>query len=160
MTEKERIINCMSPLVAALDKADPEWAIFGSAALALCGMDMPVADIDIILSPEGAARMEQEWLKTGMALPLDQESAPESLFRSHLVRNNSTSIMVELSGGLEIRTEEGWMPVRPREVLTTPTGIRHCSLPECKRLLTLFGRPKDLHRLRLIEAHHTHCPLI
>ena len=61
MTEKERIINCMSPLVAALDKADPEWAIFGSAALALCGMDRPVADIDIILSPEGAARMEQEW---------------------------------------------------------------------------------------------------
>ena len=101
--------------------------------------------------------MEQEWLRTGMALPLDQESAPESLFRSHLVRNNSTSIMVELSGGLEIRTEKGWMPVRPREVLTTPTGIRHCSLPECTRLLTLFGRPKDLHRLRLIEAHHTHC---
>ena len=160
MTEKERIINCMSPLVAALDKADPEWAIFGSAALALCGMDMPVADIDIILSPEGAARMEQEWLRTGMALPLDQESAPQSQFRSHLVRNNSTSIMVELSGGLEIRTEKGWMPVRPREVLTTPTGIRHCSLQECKRLLTLFGRPKDLHRLRLIEAHLTHCPLI
>lgn len=151
MTEKEHIINCMSPLVPALDKADPGWAIFGSAALVLCGMDMPVGDIDIILSREGAARMEQEWLKTGTTLPPDQENAPESLFRSHLVRNGSTAIMVELSGGLEIRTEKGWMPVRPREVLTTPAGIRHCSLPECRRLLTLFGRPKDLHRLRLIE---------
>ncbi len=157
MTEKERIINCMSPLVAALDKADPGWAIFGSAALALCGMDMPVADIDIILSRQAAQRLEQEWQKAGVAFPMDKESATESLFRSHLVRYTSSDIIVELSGGLEIRDKEGWMPVQPREVLTTLHGIRHCSLSECKRLLTLFGRPKDLHRLRLIEAHHTHC---
>lgn len=152
MTKKEQIINCMTPLVDALDKADPQWAIFGSAALVLCGMDMPVSDIDIILSRQAAQRLEQEWQKEGVVLPMNKEkSATESLFRSHLVRCNASGIMVELSGSLEILKEGRWLPVRPQKVITGSNGIRFCSLAECKRLLKLFARPKDLLRLKEIE---------
>ena len=151
MTKKEQIINCMTPLVDALDKADPQWAIFGSAALVLCGMDMPVGDIDIILNRQAAQRLEQEWLKAGVAIPLDKESTTEGLFRSHLVRCNASGIMVELSGNLKIYKEDRWQPVRPQKVLTDPNGIRFCSLAECKRLLKFFARPKDLLRLEEIE---------
>lgn len=59
----------MTPLVDALNKAAPQWAIFGLAALALCGMDMPVGDIDIILSRQAAQRLEQEWQKEGGYFP-------------------------------------------------------------------------------------------
>lgn len=153
MMSKEQIIASLTPLVPSLTETDPQWAVFGSAALVLCGMETEAADIDIMLTRQSAQQLEEQWAQSGMPLMAMHGSSPGSPFRSHLLRLQSSGILVELSGGLEMRQNGRWEPVEALDVQTAPGGIRYCSLSECKRLLQMFGRPKDLLRLREIEAY-------
>ncbi len=146
MTTQEIITRSLAPLVDDLNRADAAWAVFGSAALVLNGVDVAVSDIDIMLTAEGAAQLETLW--AAHRIPLDEKSG--GLFRSRLSQYRTPGLIVELSGGLELFRADRWQPVLIHEAAITPEGIRHATLPECKRLLQLFGRPKDTARLQLL----------
>lgn len=150
MTAIENILKTLCPLVADLNYADPNWVVYGSAALALNGVELTVNDIDIMLSLRGAMELEQNWQHMRRR---DVEIIPikDELFRSRLSMYHTPCLDVELSGQLEIRKQESWIEVRPTQILTTPQGIRHCSLPACMQMLVQFGRRKDLDRLQLIH---------
>ena len=45
----------LAPLASVLDACDPHWAVFGSAALSLCGFDVEVHDVDILTTEDGLA---------------------------------------------------------------------------------------------------------
>ncbi len=146
MTNQEIITKSLAPLVDDLNRADSAWAVFGSAALALNGVDVAVNDIDILLTAEGAAQLETLW--AARRIPLDEKGGGP--FRSRLSQYRTQGLIVELSGHLEILRHGRWQPVCIREAAVTPEGIRYSTLPECKRLLQLFGRPKDKARLQLL----------
>ncbi len=146
MTSQEIITKSLAPLVYDLNRADSAWAVFGSAALVLNGVDVAVNDIDILLTAEGAAQLETLW--AAHRIPLDEKEGGQ--FRSRLSQYRTPSLIVELSGGLELFRADRWQPVHIRKTAVTPAGIRYATLPQCKRLLQLFGRPKDLARLRLL----------
>ena len=150
MHKKEIIASSLAPFLADLNAAGGEWAVFGSAALVLNGMDVEAGDIDILLGTREAEILEERWnaLRIVEQNPMEKKDSP---FRSRLSKFRSPQLTVELSGGLEIRKAGTWQPVTVHEVHTSAQGIRFCTLEECKRLLTLFGRPKDLERLQCIS---------
>jgi hypothetical protein len=114
-----------------------EWWIIGSAAMALLGVHVDVADIDILTSRDDALRVaEGETTKSDSA----------HRFRSVYRRIAGTPIPIEIMGGLEVYVDDHWRSVRPatRIAITLPEGVLF--IPdgnEQLRLLRLFGRPKD-----------------
>lgn len=138
----------LAPFLADLNQLCPHWAVFGSAALALCGVEgVEVHDVDVLVDTRSAQAFEGLW-----AHRLTFATAePGPLFSSRLSRYTSPALPLELSGGLHILHQGSWQPVvlAPDEIAVTPQGIRHCSLPACRRLLTLFARPRDLAHLAL-----------
>ena len=136
----ETIREVMRDIAPRLEKDYPGWAIFGSAALRLCGLkDIEVRDIDIL------------------APATEGTEAPETPSESGLFRSQRREqlivqgIEVDISVGLEVRRRGRWRPVVLRETCTQD-GIRHASLSECLRLLRLFDRPKDRLRRKQVEA--------
>ncbi len=140
---KELLTEILTELKPQLDAEYAGWAVFGSAALALNGMeDMAVHDIDIVVP---AAKIRRS------------NGLDESHFRCRERRRFSLRGMeVDISIGLEVRLGNRWMRVVPREICISD-GIRYATLKECLRLLRLFGRPKDLEKIPHIEAFISTC---
>lgn len=144
----ERVRSLLRPLVADLHACDPHWVVFGSAAIALCGYDVQVHDVDVMMSEAGLEQFRLRYARWCECLDVPSGS----LFRSFMSRFNIEGHRLEVCGPLEVCREGTWQSVRVDDVATTPDGIRHCSADECRRLLRLFGRPKDLQRLQLMSA--------
>lgn len=155
-----RAINLMKPL---LERADRDWCIYGSCALELNGVPgVEAHDVDIVMSARGA-RLLSECLgepdkaddgKRGGHLPREEKAEDETghgqRFRSLHRKTTVLGIEFDISGGLEVKTGSGWIPVQINEVREAG-GIRFASLHDCARLLLLFGRPKDFRRLKVLE---------
>ena len=135
----------LAPLASVLDACDPHWAVFGSAALSLCGFDVEVHDVDILTTEDGLAAFRRRFAGccTCSKVPAS------TLFRSSMSRFSMDGRQLEVCAGLEVCRQGRWLPVEVQEVTVTD-GIRHCSREECRRLLQLFGRAKDLRRLDLL----------
>lgn len=135
----------LAALASDLDACDPYWVVFGSAALALCGFDVEVHDVDIMTSERGLAEFCRRYADSCTC----REVPAGPFFRSPMARFRMDGWQVEVCGPLEVCKQGEWLPVEVREVTITD-GIRHCSREECKRLLQLFGRRKDLRRLECL----------
>lgn len=127
---------------------DP-WAIFGGAALCLHGLSTEAPkDIDVLLSLGDAERIAARH-----GLPNKAAGGTER-FRSQILLHPSIgSVPVELMAGFEVRTADGWVPVRIEHCVTKRAGgmaLPVATLPELARLFHLFGRPKDRERLERI----------
>lgn len=137
------IIKVLGDVLPLLDKADPQWVIFGSAALALNGVSgIRTCDIDIMMSREGAVNAE----RLLVAYLQEVDDGAGDLFRSRRSLYRIQGMEVDISGGLEILSNERWEPVTVRRV-EVRQRVQYASLLDCMRLLGLFGRPKDLERL-------------
>ena len=150
-----------SALHAGLHDALPElartfrdpWWIIGSSAMALAGVSgIAPQDIDVLCSREDAIRLQAAW-----APHVDPDYRPqdEARFRSTFARFTHLSMPLEVMGGLEVMTGEGWHPLQvlgdkaigiDGHVVCIPT------LAEQRRIFSLFGRPKDLAKAERITA--------
>ena len=131
---------------AAAGAVEPWW-IIGSAAVALHGRAVDVReDVDVLTSPTGALRLLQRF--GGEAAP----GEASALFRSEVFgRWNGAPLVVEVMGGLHLRTAGGWQPVRIETRQAVNVEGRTVFVPtaeELVRLLGAFGRPKDMERAR------------
>lgn len=126
--------------VASLPFDLPEgWAIFGSAALLLNGVDgIETTDIDILVPyPD-------------MLLCAVPPATDCSIFYSvERSEYEIEGVTVDVSHGLQVWNGNEWCSVEIAEVVEKD-GLRYASLPECVRLLKLFGRPKDIQKLSLL----------
>ena len=125
--------------------AQDRWWIIGSAAVALHGADPgPVAGIDVLLSVADAHRI----LPTIGIAPV--AGVADARFRSRVFGVwDGTASPVEFMAGLECRTGDTWLPVRPatRSAVAVGGGIVHVpDRGELGSILVAFGRPKDLAR--------------
>lgn len=128
---------------AAAHACDPWWVI-GSAAVALHGADPGhVADVDLLTSTRDAVTL----LAAAGVAP--DGTSDQSRFRSVYGRWPVRSREIEVLGGLEIFTVQGWQAVRPATRVPVQCGPATLYIPERGDLiaiLKLFRRDKDLAR--------------
>lgn len=117
MTDTAGTLKAILPL---LYECDAGWCVFSSAARQLDGEDVTPADIDIMMSEDGARRAEEV-----LACYRVHETLPESgrwRSRRALYRIGGTDI--DISGGLERLTDGRWIPAIPDSV-KVKDGIRY-----------------------------------
>ncbi len=149
---------CLPPALAdALDlvvrvtaPATGPWWIIGSAAMALHGLDLPVADVDLLLAPQDATRVLQEH---GRVLPSGEEHGP---YRSEVFgRIDGGPLLVEVLGGFHVREGGHWVAVEPATRLAVGLArgaVFIPSRPELAAITRRLGRPKDLLRARMLDT--------
>ena len=138
-------------VAAAMRDAQDPWWVISSAAVALHGVGpVEVGDVDVVVSV-GDARRVMDGL--GVA-PV--EDGASSLFRSTLFgRWETPPLVVEIMAGFHVATESGWTEVLPRTrvpVLVEGSVVHVPERAELAQMLRLFGRPKDLERVRLLTS--------
>ena len=135
---------------AMRDARDPWWVI-SSAAVALHGVTpLQVGDVDVLMSIGDARRT----LACLGVVPVDDPG--NAMFRSAVFgRWTATPLLVEIMAGFHVATADGWTEVLPRTRL--PVLVEGCAAyvpdrAELAAMLRLFGRPKDLERVRLLTS--------
>jgi len=132
---------------------DPWWLI-GSTAMLLSGVDGVVpGDIDVLTSERDA-----EAFVARHADMLDGNHRPpgDALFRSRFARFRFSPLPVEVMGGLQVRRDGAWVPVRIEATRMVDCGGALVPAPEPTeqlRLFEWFGRDKDLDKARRLRAH-------
>jgi hypothetical protein len=128
------------------------WCLIGSTAALLVGADVGVADVDVLVSRGDAERLVTLWASLRDDV---YEPAGADRFRSHFARFRFPAMPVEIMGGLELDSGDGWQPVRVTQM--TVVGVNGMAVPvpsmaEQIRILESFGRDKDRHRASLLRA--------
>jgi hypothetical protein len=129
-----------------------EWAVIGSAAAALAGVDVQAADLDLLTSVADAQRLIALWPSR---LDVSYVPAGADRFRSCFARFQFPGMPLEVMGGLELHDERGWQAVRVQDVVHVNVAGIDVPIPardEQIRILESFGRPKDLARADLLRA--------
>ena len=136
MLSRQEILNAVAGL--PIDLPD-NWTIFGSAALLLNGIEgIETTDIDILIPSQNLSR-HSEIPQQGSTLFSSEERKIYEI----------QGISIDVSWGLQVWSGKQWNKVEILEVVEKD-GLRYASLPDCIRLLKLFGRPKDLQRLSFL----------
>jgi len=135
-----------------LEALGEPWAVIGSAAMILAGVDWPdCADLDIVTTEVGAVRLEglwAPWRRPGEPPP------PNGPFRSRFARFAFPEGAVETMGDLEIREAGRWRRLEIRDPVTFAAAGALWPAPgltEQAEILRRFGRPKDLAKARHLE---------
>ncbi len=135
----------------AMRDAQDSWWVIASAAVALHGVTpIEVGDVDVVMSVGDARRVMDSLDITPI------EHGVSSLFRSTLFgRWETPPLIVEIMAGFHVATAAGWTEVLP--MTRVPILVEGCAvyIPERAELagmLSLFGRPKDLERVRLLTS--------
>ncbi len=146
MRNIEAILNYLSKYTANFID---DFYIIGSTALFLSGYEIdPISDIDILTSSKDADYLKLE-LKEFL---VDFQPEKETLFRSNFCIFQINNIEIEVMGDLEIKRNNHWERVQILDYklfelenisLKIPTTV------ELQRILKLFGRNKDLEKLKL-----------
>lgn len=130
---------------------DP-WCLIGSAAALLAGAEVGVADVDVLVSRDDAARLIALWT---LRREPSYEPAEADRFRSHFARFRFPGLPVEVMGGLELNQGDGWQPVRAGRLMLI--GLNGLAVPvpsvaDQIRILQSFGRDKDQRRAASLHA--------
>jgi hypothetical protein len=135
---------------AAAQARDPWW-IIGSAAVTLHGAHVPdIKDVDLLMTASDA---EEVLLSLGLR---SRPPTSSTLFRSSVFGTwSAPPLPVEIMGDLSLATSDGWCPVRPNTREAVTVDGHQLFVPSAGELIAMlrsFGRPKDLVRIRLMEA--------
>lgn len=130
---------------------DP-WVVIGSAACALAGAEVNVADLDLLTSTDDAERLIALWPSR-----LDGAYVPAGAdrFRSRFARFLFPGMPLEVMGDLQRHDIDGWQPVQVHDTVHAMVADLAVPIPsphEQIRILKSFGRPKDLARAELLRA--------
>jgi len=131
------------------DCRDP-WCVFGGAAMRLHGYrDMPIADIDVLVSPADGER-----LIASKALENVADGGTERFRSRILLHPDLSALPVEILAGFEIFANGSWQEVRVNErikVQLRTSTVFVAGIDDIARIFRLSERPKDLARLTLLE---------
>ncbi|MBA2934871.1 hypothetical protein HZF05_12255 [Sphingomonas sp. CGMCC 1.13654] len=128
--------------------ARDSWWIIASAAAALHGADIPVADVDLL-----ASRRDAEALLT--RLGLTGTSQPSDRFRSDLfARWTGLPLPIDIMAGFHVLGPDDWRELRPVTRIAIPLGDVTFPVPSIPELIyqcRLFARPKDVARAAILQ---------
>ena len=154
MKIKDKIVQTLASMTAELLEIGPDFYIIGASAMILSDIEIgETSDIDILTT-------EMNSLKLQCSLKAYMEIAPETkedgLFSSNLARFNLPLMDVEVMGNLQIKKNNVWQFVyvqEYREIFIGDLIIRIPTMEEQKRILSLFGREKDLKRILVLNQY-------
>ena len=154
MKIKDKIVQTLASMTAELLEIGPDFYIIGASAMILSDIEIgETSDIDILTT-------EMNSLKLQCSLKAYMEIAPETkeddLFRSNFARFNLPLMDVEVMGNLQIKKNNVWQFVyvqEYREIFIGDLIIRIPTMEEQKRILSLFGREKDLKRILVLNQY-------
>ncbi|MCG6114634.1 MAG: hypothetical protein MEQ84_05485 [Mesorhizobium sp.] len=147
-----KLAGALQEIARAAPAGREDWWIIGSAALVLAGVEgVEPADVDLFGSAETLSLFLDNWQ--------EQPAAPKpgTRFRSdpYLRVDRPECLPIETMGDLEVLSQRGWQKVLP----TTRLAVEIDDLPvfipaldEQLAILRLFGREKDLAKIRLVET--------
>jgi hypothetical protein len=140
-------------LAEMMSAAKDPWCLIGGSALVLWGVPgVRVRDIDVLLSQRDAlAILSAE----GIAVLPPSKS---DRFRSRVYAQYGTGIEYDFMAGFEVNGPDGWVGVPPKPEFSMEFGGHAILLPsreELAGILRLFGREKDLDRLKVLEQQIT-----
>lgn len=127
------------------------WCLIGSAAAWLAGATVTVADVDILTSLRDADVLIDLW-QCRIQVPTSEGA---ERFRSRFARFGFPGLAVEVMGGMEAWSEDGWSPVLVDDIVHVRLAGLTLPIPtvaEQIRLLQSFGRPKDQRRAMLLQS--------
>ena len=154
MKIKDKIVQTLASMTAELLEIGPDFYIIGASAMILSDIEIgETSDIDILTT-------EMNSLKLQCSLKAYMEIAPETkedgLFCSNFARFNLPLMDVEVMGNLQIKKNNVWQFVyvqEYREIFIGDLIIRIPTMEEQKRILSLFGREKDLKRILVLNQY-------
>ena len=154
MKIKDKIVQTLASMTAELLEIGPDFYIIGASAMILSGIEVgETADIDILTTEMNSCKL-QHLLKTYMEI--SPETKEDDLFRSNFARFNLPLMDVEVMGNLQIKKNNVWQFVyvqEYREIFIGDLIIRIPTMEEQKRILSLFGREKDLKRILVLNQY-------
>ena len=127
-----------------LADAEDDWWLIGGAAVALQGLDIAIADIDVLMS-----RRDIERVIARLGIAPVQGMAIDRIRSEIWARWTAPALVVDLMAGLQVRTGDRWTRVAPAARQAVDVDGRTLYVParsELIDILRLFGRPKDLKR--------------
>lgn len=146
-----RIHNVIKIASPELIELKDDYFIIGTSALVLSGIEVETSDIDILASDRDADYLKDVWKDK---LLKNIKTKDNELFQSNFSRYNYELLDIEIMGNLQVRKDDVWSPVvikNYNEVDIEGVKIKIPTINELKRILLLFGREKDISKIKLIE---------
>ncbi len=123
----DHLLTAFKIVHAVIEDNPIPWALTGSLAFLLRGIDVPVKDIDIQTNKDGAYEIERR-LKKFVTVPVQFRSSPT--IRSHFGKLLVNGVSVEIMGDIEKLTPEGsWLPTPPLHTITERINFDGMSIP-------------------------------
>lgn len=154
MKMKEKIVQTIISIANELQEITPEFYIIGASAMILSGIEIgKTSDIDILTTETNSFKLQHLLNKYKEISPRTKE---DDLFRSNFARFNLPLMDIEVMGNLQIKKNDIWQSVfihEYKEVFIGDLILRVPTIKEQKRILSLFGREKDLKRILILNQH-------
>lgn len=154
MKMKEKIVQTIISIANELQEITPEFYIIGASAMILSGIEIgETSDIDILTTETNSFKLQHLLNKYKEISPRTKE---DDLFRSNFARFNLPLMDIEVMGNLQIKKNDIWQSVfihEYKEVFIGDLILRVPTIKEQKRILSLFGREKDLKRILILNQH-------
>ncbi|MBP7952183.1 MAG: hypothetical protein KAZ17_01725 [Sphingorhabdus sp.] len=128
---------------------DDWWIISGAAAALYAAVDIPTNDLDLLVSPDDAARLSEHFV-----LPNRADGRHPKFRSDFLLRYDWLALPVEIMAGFEAHDGADWHLVEPRTRIAIPQANQIIYVPgraELTEMLRLFGRPKDAERIAYLS---------
>lgn len=154
MKIKDKITQSLASITVELQEISPDFYVIGASAMILSGIEVgETADIDILTTEMNSCKL-QHLLKTYMEI--SPETKVDDLFRSNFARFKLPLMDIEVMGDLQIKKNDIWQSVCVKEYKEIFIGnliIKIPTIEEQKRILSLFGREKDLKRILILNHY-------
>ena len=154
MKIKDKITQSLASITVELQEISPDFYVIGASAMILSGIEVgETADIDILTTEMNSCKL-QHLLKTYMEI--SPETQEDDLFRSNFARFKLPLMDIEVMGDLQIKKNDIWQSVCVKEYKEIFIGnliIKIPTIEEQKRILSLFGREKDLKRILILNHY-------
>ncbi len=153
MNLSDKIYSVLKEAYPALKTLEDDWFIIGASGLVLAGVKLEkTSDIDILTSVRDAQKLKTAWEDRRVK---DFDSSNTELFQSDFSRYNFRVMDVEIMGGLKVNKSNNWtaLQITDHVGISTPDfEVKIPTLEEQKRIFLLFGREKDLQKIKLISS--------
>lgn len=146
-----KITNVIKIASSDLQKLKDDCYIIGTSALILAGAKLETSDIDILVSDRDANYLREIWRDKLLENHITKE---DELFLSNFSRYYFGELDIEIMGDLKVYMDGVWTPLTIQDYYEINIGeskIRIPTIEEQKRIFLLFGRKKDIDKIRLIK---------
>ena len=154
MKIKDKITQTLASIAIELQEISSEFYIIGASAMILSEIEIgETFDIDILTTEANSLKLQQLLSRYIEVAPKTKEN---DLFRSNFARFHLPLMDIEVMGDLQIKKNNVWLPVcveKYREIFIGNLIIRIPTLEEQKRILSFFGREKDLKRIPTLNKY-------